>query len=548
MNAPALRVTGASMERSTPLPHTMDTNTTDTPEAAPDYIGTATYCPEDNKLRLYVGRVPRPDFERLRAMGWTCTPKQSCDFVAHWTPERRDLALEWCGEIGDEDQDPAERAADRAERFGGYRDKREGEATGRADRYDAGPVAHGFQSQARAERSAARHNRIADRACDAWSKAEYWTRRTAGVISHALHVSSPSVRMGRIKELEADIRRVEKSRNEYTARRDAWLACAAMTDTEAQDKAAARLAYFEHGDFVHPRTGRKTYLYAHCKDDTENNPDPLNGAELCALWLAENGPLGAEGDWLTHYRLRLAYENQMLEAQGGRAAFVEMEPGGWLGSHQIRKVFKSNATGRVVSVELKAPSRYSDDGKEKLHKINVERMDAQAYRPPTDEDRAALAATLKAEKAARPEKDPCPLINPTDADAERLVTLWNERRRAEFDKAHGASAKYYEFKPCTVERVTQAVYSANSKGAHARAEARDLHADAFIKDHMHGESFRYMDDRAKRYGKPLCKIRSAGFDSVRVIILTDKPQKPLPAAVWVKPIVAAVLNASESLA
>jgi hypothetical protein len=83
--------------------------------------GTATYCPEDNKLRLYVGRVPRPEYDALRAEGWTATPKQGCDFVATWTPEREDTALLYGdGIIDDEDQDPGERAAERAERFGGY--------------------------------------------------------------------------------------------------------------------------------------------------------------------------------------------------------------------------------------------------------------------------------------------------------------------------------------------------------------------------------------------------------------------------------------------
>jgi len=36
----------------------------------------ATYCPEDDKLRLYVGRVPRDEYERLRSEGWTALHKQ----------------------------------------------------------------------------------------------------------------------------------------------------------------------------------------------------------------------------------------------------------------------------------------------------------------------------------------------------------------------------------------------------------------------------------------------------------------------------------------
>ena len=89
---------------------------------------------------------------------------------------------------------------------GEYRDKRTSEAFGHADAYDQGPSAHGFQSPVRAERSARRHDRQASYACDAWSKAAYWQQRTAGVIAHALYVSTPSVRMGRIKDLAALLR------------------------------------------------------------------------------------------------------------------------------------------------------------------------------------------------------------------------------------------------------------------------------------------------------------------------------------------------------
>src|SRR5690349_2492221 len=174
----------------------METTPCQNTEASAEPTGRATYCPEDNKLRLYVGRVPRDEYLKLRSEGWTALHKQreagGGDFVATWTPDRRDTALDYAGIIEDEDMGPAERAADRAERFAGYREKRTDEAVTRADRFDAGPSVHGFQSQARAERAAMRHDRVAARACDAWSKAEYWQRRTAGVISHALHVCSPS--------------------------------------------------------------------------------------------------------------------------------------------------------------------------------------------------------------------------------------------------------------------------------------------------------------------------------------------------------------------
>ena len=141
----------------------------------------ATYCPEDDKLRLYVGRVPREEYEFLRAEGWISTPKQDCDFVAVWNPSREATALQYAGFIGDEDTPPTERAADRAERFEGYREKRTNEALGHADNLSSGSL--GFQSQAKAEREERKLERMATKAGNQWDKAEYWQRRTAGVIA-----------------------------------------------------------------------------------------------------------------------------------------------------------------------------------------------------------------------------------------------------------------------------------------------------------------------------------------------------------------------------
>jgi hypothetical protein len=430
-------------------------------ESATIQTGSATYCPEDNKLRLYVGRVPRPEYDALRAEGWTATPKQVCQFVAHWTPERRDTALAYGdGLIEDEDQSPAERAADRAERFAGYQEKRLVEATGPADRYDSGPTAHGYQSQARAERAAARHDRLADMAGDAWGKAEYWQLRTAAVISHALHVSTPSVRMGRIKELELAIARHEK-----------------------------------------------------------------------ADW---------ESEWTKHFRLRLAYENQMLEACGGRAAVVDMVVGGFYKGQRIHQINKSHATGNVVSVKVfgsfmtyRMGDRVPVEG---LYLENVERDDEGAYRAPTAEELAQFEAEQKAKKQAKKETKklapPEPkLINPTDADAERLQTLWNERMLLGLNDYQRPS-----FKPSQVLRLAQSQYSEHSKGTYCNAKTQEICPEG-VQYRCYSQY--YGEARTKalaKQGPVLCLVRLANrpefYAPERVIILTDKPQKPLPESVW----------------
>ena len=467
----------------------------------------ASYLPEDDKLRLYVGRVPRDEYEYLRAEGWTSTPKQDCDFVAVWTPSREATAIQYAGFIGDEDTPPTERAADRAERFAGYQEKRLDEATGHADRYESGPSAHGFQSERKAERSAARHDRIGTKAADQWSKAEYWQSRTAGVISHALHKSSPGVRMGRIKVLEAELRKCEKEWRESTERAQARFDAVISVMEEAAGT-CEKLKPIGKQDFLWslhnirnsdgtPEDEKSTR--EQCRRavlvsalDSYRNSDANRAkakeaeratrpaADIAAEWLEgktrpEDWDVETGTEWTRHLKLRLAYENQMLEAQGGRAAMVEMEAGGFVGKHQVTKVTKSPATGRVVSVEIEHMSEtnqygrpWSDGKGARMTKalINIERGGAGIYRAPTDEERAEYAAKVAAakkakasaakEKAAKGEN--CPLINPTDEDAERLQAFWN-------DKA--TECGWYQRnggKPSEVLRMTQSEYSAKSSG------------------------------------------------------------------------------------
>jgi hypothetical protein len=456
--------------------------------------GSATYCPEDDKIRLYVGRVPREEYDFLRSEGWTSTPKQTCDFVAVWSVERENTALQYSGGIlEDEDQSPAERAADRAERFSEYRDKRTGEALDKAETYEAGPKLIGHQSEALAERKARALDRVADRACNSWDKAEYWQRRTAGVISHALHVAAPGVRMGRIKMLEAEIRRVEAKYTPQDEKVHTWEGVPTVICGQGRDKHGVAVSNLERIKAVYSR-------------------------------------------YLNHITLRLAYENQMLEAQGGRAASVEMVPGGWLGSQQIIKVNKSPATGRVVSVAVKVPrvegwaykianvpgTDYA------LMTIETERLKKEVYTAPTAEELEAFEAFKKAEKKQKAEtlpKGPA-LINPTDEDAAKLQEIWNTKRRAEWQKRE--YSKYGpDFVPATLCHITQERYSELSKGSYSHAETVEVCAAGNVKSgHWNA------GDYNKSIGPALCKVRVyKGDNGKQVLVITDKPKKALPAEV-----------------
>ena len=415
---------------------------------------TATYSAEENKLRLYPAhRISAEDFAAVKAAGFRWAPKQELFVCPRWTPAAEDFLLDLCGEIGDEDYSPEERSADRAERFSGYRDKRRGEAHDRADTFQAGPTAFGHQNLQRAERQAAQHDRHRTHAISQWSKAEYWQSRTEGVIAHALHKSDPAVRRGRIKRLEAEQRKHEKERAEAV---EAWCAWQQVRRLETQDlatAAAVRLAGNSRGwhEYHHPRTDRKSSLYGLLSQ----SDDPITGHEAAYLYFANTTNPTDEGTWFgrwsRHYELRLAYERAMLANEGGTAADVAIEPGGWFGKHQVQSVNRSNVTGKVVSVKLLAPQKWwRGDGPAPLtlQSFNIERLGEAAYRAPTDGEREAFAAKQVAAKdAARAsaKENPKPqLINPTDADAERLQALWN------------VGAKY----PSQVWRMTQDDYAA----------------------------------------------------------------------------------------
>lgn len=500
----------------------------------------ATYSPEDNKLRLYHDgtRLPRDEYDKVRAAGFINAPKQGCFVAPGWTPYREDFCLGLADEIDDEDYSPTERAADRAERFEGYQDKRTAEATGHADTFDAGPAAFGHQSQARAERQARRHDKHRTRAVSQWGKAEYWSGRIAGVIASAMYKSSAPVRRSRILRLEAEQRKTEKEQAEYAARFATWQKVPTLDGstqagryTEEKNErrqtvsmgfdpasvtpalvTAYQLANYSsgYGDYTHPRTGRQASLYSLLTDTA----DAITPAEAAALWL-KGKPDPADPDsyrnrWADHYRNRLAYERAMLEAEGGSAAAEDMEPGGFYRGRQIVSVNKSTATGRVVSVRVQAEAG-------RLALVNVERAGADAYRAPTDDERAAFATAKKEAKKTAP-KEPG-LINPTPADAEKLQQLWNAAAEAGAKKARNPG----NYKPGAVRLMTQDQYSARSKGDSG-------YGTVGVNEKGHAQEYR---NTGRVTVFKVRKGTGGGFSmyaAPSVVVLTDKPQKPLPWA------------------
>lgn len=506
----------------------------------------ATYSPEDNKLRLYAAcRLSDEEYRAAKAAGFRWAPKQECFVAPKWTPAREDYLLSMVDEIGDEDYSYEERAADRAERFTGYRDKRSNEAHDLADKFDSGPAAFGHQNRQRAERQASRHDRLRCGSVSQWSKAEYWQRRTAGVISHALYKSSARVRRGRILALESEHRKAVSCHEADCNTRDLWQSVANEPDASKANAKARALASAEiyHWDYKHPRTGDKASLWRLLDED---NADPITGHEAAALYLGRwRDPRDENAHTLRcirHLELRLTYEKAMLAEEGGMAGDVDMEPGGWVCYRgewrQIQKVNKSNATKRVTSVYVwgktsgyTRESGYKDYATwDALHRVNVGRLPEDAYRAPTDEERKAFAAEQKKRKAeakANAPKSP-KLINPTQEDAERLQSLLNAAARAE----HDAKSPHSTYEPGEVRCMTQAEYSALSKGAYARFETRLLHAcGRFARkaSNMWSSSGQAYDNSL---AEAVCKLRiregRGWYGAVSIVVLTDKPQKTIP--------------------
>ena len=247
---------------------------------------TATYSPEDNKLRLYtVARLPSELYERVRAAGFIWAPRQDLFVAPKWTPAREDLLIELCGEIDDEDTSLMERQNERAERAGGYSEKQLAISNAAGKRSDAmayqmngQPILVGHHSEKRHRRAVARMQNLAQKCVEAWRTSEYWQRRAAAAIAHARHKLRPDVRRRRIKKLEADRRRLEAM---YTPQSEPFM----------------QVPYNSDEPCLHVIVGQ----------GRGRHPTPVAGLE--------NTKRAAQR-WIEHLNLRLEYECAMLTAEG----------------------------------------------------------------------------------------------------------------------------------------------------------------------------------------------------------------------------------------
>lgn len=374
----------------------------------------ATYSPDDNKLRLYPAcRLSSDEYDRVKTAGFKWAPKQELFVAPMWTPQREDLLIEMCGEIGDEDTSLVERAEERAERFEDYSAKRLRDAeqakaavSAIAEGIPLGqPILVGHHSERRARKDAERIQSGMRRAVANWKTSQYWTARAAGAISSAKYKELPAVRHRRIKGIESDKRKAEQAKADAAAALAAWTACANEPDPERQKAQALRLANRPGHDVYLPRKegDREDFPHAPRVYDALAGSCPTLYAprtldEVFRAVLGGHPRIIANAErWIGHYDNRLAYERAMLGEQTGVSdlgARWNITPGGRarIGREWLPVLRVNKSAGKVVSITTTAPAGVTW---QKTWKYGVEEV--SEYREPTAEDAdAAKAATAKA--------------------------------------------------------------------------------------------------------------------------------------------------------
>lgn len=346
---------------------------------------TATYSPEDNKLRLYASaRLDDETFAKIKAAGFRWAPKQELFVAPMWTPEREDVLVELAGEVGDEDTSLADRQEARAERFDALSEKRA--ADGNAAReasdkiserfYGGQPILVGHHSERRARKDQERMHGQMRKAVNMWETANYWASRAAGAIALAKYKERPDVRARRIKGIESN----ERKQLKYIAEREKLAKF--WASNPSMEKAVQVANSFDHGG-IRLDNGERHYSLWSALTDGKVSLQNVIGQRGRGLPLA----IAHQQRWLAHYQNRLVYERAMLGESGGLVADkFELAVGGQVlvgGKWEIVLRLNKKA-GKVVS--LRTTRKYAPI-------IGAETV--TDYKAPEGDDAAKVAAAMK---------------------------------------------------------------------------------------------------------------------------------------------------------
>jgi len=296
---------------------------------------TATYSPEDNKIRITPAyRLDAEEYARVKAAGYIWAPRQKIFVAPMWTPGREDLALEMCGEIGDEDTSLVDRAEERAERFVDYSHKRAEDAE-RAHKAVAAitehipmgqPILVGHHSEKHARKDAERIENGMRKAVNMWETSKYWKMRAAGALHHAKYKERPDVRARRIKGLESDKRKEEKNKQEAQKWLDVWANILDDTKMKKKDGSPSTAierarVYSNYCRLTVAKTEGQTWGIWHVlqpDEDRYRNCPAMTVEQVQAVAVAKYPRIIAHCDrWINHINNRLEYERAMLAEGGG---------------------------------------------------------------------------------------------------------------------------------------------------------------------------------------------------------------------------------------
>lgn len=287
---------------------------------------TATYSPDDNKLRLYATtRLDAETYAKAKEHGFKWAPKQELFVAPMWTPQREDFLLTLVDEIQDEDTSLVDRAEQRAERFEEYSDRREQDANQAhkavqsiCDGIPFGqPILVGHHSEKRARKDAERIENGMRKAVRMWDTAKYWEQRAAGALFHAKYKERPDVRARRIKGIEADKRKYQRYLDHAEKGLQAW------SDPELTLEKALVIANVYGFSMARKEGDREDF------DQSPNAWTALSNSypNLYAPRTLEEVVDAAKRvfpksaarykRWINHFDNRLAYEKAMLGEQGG---------------------------------------------------------------------------------------------------------------------------------------------------------------------------------------------------------------------------------------
>jgi len=290
---------------------------------------TATYSPEDNKLRLYTStRLDAETYAKVKAAGFSWAPRQQLFVAPMWTPQRADLLVNLCGEIGDEDKSLAERATERAKRFVNYGENRSKDADQAQKRVDAilehipfgQPILVGHHSEKRARRDAERIGEGMRKSIKMWDTSKYWVARAEATISDANYKERPDVRARRIKKLEAEERKQDRILKHARHSLAAW-STEGLTHEQALIVAQASDFYLPRKEGDRPDFNQRPHASTALKGDFPSLYAPRELEEIVAnAKICYTRSIAHHERWQTHFSNRLTYERAMLKQDGGIAA------------------------------------------------------------------------------------------------------------------------------------------------------------------------------------------------------------------------------------